>query len=142
MPRLQQILGFIDRSRYPLWATYIGVGMLIGLLEALAGLLFLGLLATFNGADASVGRLVSAVRAMTGGADPVIGMAVLVIVVYLIKSVATLAQVYLRSYCVDDAFVARFKARRAAARCCRLRCAGTRAYGGRTTHGENARGRC
>lgn len=105
MPRLQQILAFIDRSRYPMWAGYIGVGMVIGLLEAIAGILFLGMLATFNGAGASVGRLVAAVGAMTGGADPVAGMALLVVIVYLIKNVAMLAQVYLRSYCVDGAFV-------------------------------------
>lgn len=103
--RFRQVLDFIEPSRYRLWAAYIGVGLLIGLLEALAGVLFLGLLATFNGAGETVGRIAGSVQSFMGGMDPTIAMALLVILVYLVKNAAVLAQVYLRSSCVDGAFV-------------------------------------
>jgi len=105
LARSRQILEFIEPSRYRVWAAYIAVGLLIGLLEACAGVLFLGLLATINGAGESVGRIAGLVRGVTGGMEPTIGMALLVILVYLVKNIAVLAQVYLRSSCGDGAFV-------------------------------------
>lgn len=105
LDRLRQILAFIEPGRYRLWAAYIGVGLMLGVLEAAASIALLGLLAIFNNAAGFTGRLVELVGMIFGGLDPAVGLGILVIVIYLVKSVAVLAQVYLRSSCVDGAFV-------------------------------------
>ena len=102
--RIAQIHAFVDSRHYPQWVALIGLGLFIGVLEAGAGVLFLGLLAVFSGARES-DRIAEWTRILGGSVDPTVVMAVLVMLVFSVKTAGTLAQIYLRSMCVDRSAV-------------------------------------
>lgn len=103
--QLKLLSSLVEPSRYRVWWAYFAVGLLIALLETATGVLYLGLIASFNGVAPDTGRIAGIVASLPRGADPILVLSVLLITIVVIKSFATVVMVYLRAACVDGAFV-------------------------------------